>query len=180
MPNKGQLLIAEMALTGDFSFSRSVVFLTEHNLDGTVGFILNKKLDLLLSDILPEIQIDFPLYKGGPVDQDNLYYIHTIPELLPGSIRITDDIYWGGDFEVLYEELKKGKIPPHKIKFFLGYSGWMPYQLETEINGNSWIVRETPANVFSDKEAAIWKEEMEKLGGDYLIWANSPENPYDN
>ena len=64
MPNKGQLLIAEMALTGDFSFSRSVIFLTENNSEGTVGFILNKKTDLQLSDLLPDIQNDFPIYNG--------------------------------------------------------------------------------------------------------------------
>jgi len=177
MPNKGQLLIAEMALTGDFSFSRSVIFLTEHNLEGTVGFILNKKLNLQLSDLLPDIKDDFPVFKGGPVDQDNLYYIHKVPDLLPGSIPITKEIYWGGDFELLYEGLKNGTIPLDKIKFFLGYSGWMPYQLESEIDGNSWIVGENEFDIFKKEFSSIWQDELKKMGGDYLIWANSPENP---
>ncbi len=177
MPHKGQLLIAELALTGDYSFGRSVIYLTEHNSEGSVGFILNKEIDLKLSDLLPDIQKDFPIYKGGPVDQDNLYYIHKMPEILPGSIAITNDIYWGGDFDLLYEKLKKGEISSDEIKFFLGYSGWMPYQLENEIDQKSWIIRDSQFNIFQKRDASIWKEEIKKMGGEYLIWANSPENP---
>lgn len=177
MPNKGQLLIAEMTLTGDFSFSRSVIFLTENNEEGTVGFILNKKTDLKLSDLLPGIQNDFPVYNGGPVDKDHLYYIHKLPDLLPESVPIAEGVYWSGNFDILYEALKKGEIPSDKIKFFLGYSGWVPFQLESEIDGNSWIVSEKQFDIFVEKDASIWKKEIKKLGGDYLIWANSPENP---
>lgn len=177
MPDKGQLLIAELALTGDHSFGRSVIFLTEHNVEGSVGFILNKQIDLKLSELLPDINKDFPIYKGGPVEQDNLYYIHKIPEIIPGSIAVSDGIFWGGDFDILYEELKKGNISADKIKFFLGYSGWMPYQLEDEIDQKSWIIKDNKFNIFQERDASIWKEEIKKLGGDYLIWANSPENP---
>ena len=177
MPEKGQFLIAELALTGDFSFGRSVIYLTEHNLEGSVGFILNKKIDLQLSELLPDINQDFPLYKGGPVDQDNLYYIHKIPEVIPDSIAISDGIFWGGDFDTLYEKLRKGEISSDKIKFFLGYSGWMPHQLEDEIDQKSWIIKDSKSNIFQKREESIWKEEIKKLGGEYLIWANSPENP---
>lgn len=176
-PHKGQILIAEMALTGDFSFSRSVILLTEHNQDGSVGFILNKKIDLTLSDLFAGIKDTFPIYKGGPVDADNLYYIHRSPELIPDSVEIVEGIFWGGHFESLYEELKKGAISPDDIRFFLGYSGWALGQLEYEIEANSWIVCEKHFDIFSKDVSSIWKEELEKLGGDYLIWANSPENP---
>lgn len=174
---KGSLLIAELALTGDASFSRSVVFLAEHNTKGSVGFILNKTITHTLSDLLPEIKNDFLIYKGGPVEQDNLYYLHTIPNQLPGSIEIAKGIYWGGDFEDLYRQLKMGSIAPKDIKFFLGYSGWMPEQLALEIKASSWIISNETCNILTIHNAKEWKEQMKNQGGEHLIWANSPENP---
>lgn len=176
-PKKGQLLVAELALTGDSSFSRAIIYLTENNEEGSVGFILNKPTSYKLSDLLPEIKFDFNLYKGGPVDMDNLYYIHKIPDLLPGCVEVDKDIFWGGDFETLYDLLKKGSLSPKQIKFFLGYSGWMPRQLKDELSSNSWIISDNDHDIFHENDASIWKEKLKKLGGEYLIWANSPENP---
>ena len=82
-PKKGKLLIAEPSLTGDVSFNRSVVLLAEHNQEGSVGFILNKPLNYSINDLVEEIQVPFPVYNGGPVEQDNLYFIHKVPELIP-------------------------------------------------------------------------------------------------
>ena len=96
---------------------------------------------------------------------------------MPGSVPIAEGVYWSGNFESLYAALKKGEIPSDKIKFFLGYSGWVPYQLESEIDENSWIVSEKQFDIFNEKDSSIWQKEIKKLGGDYLIWANSPENP---
>lgn len=177
MIKTGQLLIAETALTGDFSFSRSIILITEHSEDGSMGFIINKKTDLKLSDILPDVQGDFPLFKGGPVDQDNLYYIHKIPDIIPGGVQIKENMFWGGNFEELYSLLKKDQIRPEDIKFFLGYSGWMPDQLISEIESESWIITDNHFDIFADNDSSVWKKELERLGGNYLIWANSPENP---
>lgn len=174
---KGDLLVAELALTGDLSFSRSLVYMVEHNDEGSVGFILNKLTDFKLADLLPEISGDYKVYKGGPVDQDNLYYVHKIPDLLPGCIHIKEDIYWGGDFNLLMEGLINESIPADKIKFFLGYSGWAPEQLNDEIESESWIIYKNHLNIFDIKDASMWREKLIELGGDYLIWANSPENP---
>lgn len=176
-PKKGCILVAELALTGDLSFSRAIVYLAEHNQEGSVGFVLNKTLDIKLSKLFPEIKNDFLLYRGGPVDQDNLYYIHKIPDRFPGSIKIDKDIYWGGDFQILQEELRKGSLSPDQIKFFLGYSGWMPHQLENEIGANSWIITTNDYNVLHANSTSVWKEKLKDLGGNYLIWANSPDNP---
>ncbi|MBT8322106.1 MAG: YqgE/AlgH family protein, partial [Eudoraea sp.] len=83
-PKKGKLLIAEPALTGDVSFNRSVVLLAEHNEEGSVGFILNKPLDFDISDLVEEIHVSFRVFNGGPVEQDNLYFIHKVPHLING------------------------------------------------------------------------------------------------
>lgn len=177
---KGCLLIAELGLTGDASFSRAIIYLAEHNEEGSLGFVLNKKADVQLSDVLPEIEQDYDLFIGGPVERDNLYYIHELPKLIPDSVQITDNIYWGGDFQKLYDKLRQGEIPPEKIKFFLGYSGWVPNQLESEVKTEAWIVCENEIDIFHKDVSTMWKEKLKELGGEYLIWANSPENPLDN
>ena len=87
-PEKGVLLVAEPSIIGDVSFNRSVVLLAEYNESGSVGFILNKPLEYELKDFIPEIKSSFKVYNGGPVEQDNLYFIHQIPELIPNSIEI--------------------------------------------------------------------------------------------
>lgn len=175
---KGSLLVAELALTGDLSFSRSLIYMTEHNNEtGSVGFIINKSTDLMINDLLPEVEGDFKIYKGGPVDEDNLYYLHKLPEILTDSIEIADGIYWGGNFNLLMQELKKGTIPSDKIKFFLGYSGWAPEQLDEEIRADSWIILDNKVDVFMENDASKWKDKLLELGGEYVIWANSPENP---
>ena len=179
---KGQLLISEPSILGDLSFNRSVILLADHDKEGSVGFIINKPLKYTINDLLPEVNANFKIYNGGPVEQDNLYFIHNIPDLIPNSIEISNGIYWGGDFESTKELINNGTINKGNIRFFLGYTGWSENQLETEMNANSWIVT---ANNYKNKiigksTTNFWKEQIMELGGDYLIWSNAPENPYLN
>ncbi len=97
---KGMLLVAEPSIIGDMSFHRSVILLAEHSTSGSVGFILNKPLAYTLNDLIPEINAFHTIYNGGPVEQDNLYFMHTIPELIPESIEISNGIYWGGTLKL--------------------------------------------------------------------------------
>jgi putative transcriptional regulator len=176
---KGLLLLAEPSIIGDLSFNRSVILLADHTSEGSVGFILNKPLKYTINDLIPEISSDFKVYNGGPVEQDNLYFIHNIPELIPNSIEISNGIFWGGDFESTKDLINTGIIKKKNIRFFLGYTGWDAEQLENEMQANSWILTK---NVYENKilgkaSAHFWKEKIVELGGDYLIWSNAPENP---
>lgn len=176
---KGQLLIAEPSIIGDLSFNRSVILLADHNEEGSVGFILNKPLKYTIKDLLPEIDASFKIYNGGPVEQDNLYFIHNVPHLIPNSIEISNGIFWGGDFELTKDLINKGMLKKKNIRFFLGYTGWDSEQLETEMQSNSWIMTK---NVYENRilgKASVhfWKEKIIELGGEYLIWSNAPENP---
>ena len=172
-------MIAEPSIIGDISFNRSIILLADHNSDGSIGFILNKPLEYSLSDLIPDTNSDFKVYNGGPVEQDNLYFIHQVPDLIPDSIEISLGIFWGGNFEVVLELLKHNKLTESDIRFFLGYSGWDSQQLEVELSSNSWIVTE---NIYKEQLIeksceTFWKEKMLELGGNYLIWSNAPENP---
>ncbi len=178
-PKKGKLLVAEPSLTGDVSFNRSVVLLAEHNQEGSVGFILNKPLDYNICDLVTEIKIPFQVFNGGPVEQDNLYFIHKVPHLIENSVEISDGIFWGGDFETTVELINKEIITEQDIRFFLGYSGWGSQQLDQELSSRSWVVvqNEYESGILEKSSIAFWKEKMVELGGDYLLWSNAPENP---
>lgn len=176
---KGVLLLAEPSIIGDLSFNRSVILLADHTAEGSVGFILNKPLKYTIRDLIPEIESDFKIYNGGPVEQDNLYFIHNIPDLIPNSIEISNGIFWGGDFDFTKDLINTGAIKKKNIRFFLGYTGWDAEQLENEMQANSWILTK---NVYENKilgksSTHFWKEKIVELGGDYLIWSNAPENP---
>ena len=178
-PKKGNLLIAEPSIIGDMAFNRSIVLLADHNLDGSIGFILNKPLEYTIQDLIPNIEANFKVYNGGPVEQDNLYFIHKVPELIPGSIEISLGIFWGGDFNKVAELIAANKLNEKHIRFFLGYSGWEANQLEEELKSNSWVVTENvykKAIIEKDCEA-FWREKMLEFGGEYSIWSNAPENP---
>ncbi|MBT8244699.1 MAG: YqgE/AlgH family protein [Winogradskyella sp.] len=178
-PEKGSLLIAEPSIIGDISFNRAVVLLADHNDLGSVGFILNKKLDFNLCDLIEGTNSEFPIYNGGPVEQDNLYFIHKSPNLIPDSIEIAQGIFWGGNFSVVLELINSKKISSEDIKFFLGYSGWEEKQLDDELDSNAWVVSKNTYNnnIISKCCSEFWKEKMLEMGGEYCIWSNAPENP---
>lgn len=178
----GKLLYAEPTLNNDINFNRSVVLLVEENKLGTVGFILNKKTMYSTLDLVPELNQNFIIYNGGPVEKDNLYFIHNIPELINNSIKITDTLYWGGDFSSVVRLINEKKIDKSQIKFFLGYSGWNSNQLNEEIEEKAWIIDNANEieNLALNTKKNIWKSKLISLGGEYLIWSNSPENPQHN
>ena len=178
-PKKGNLLIAEPTIIGDSSFNRSIILLADHSSEGSIGFILNKPLDYTINDLVPEVEATFKVYNGGPVEQDNLYFIHKIPDLIPNSIEISLGIYWGGDFNKVAELIAKQIINENDIKFFLGYSGWDADQLENELKTNSWLVTENiyKNQIIEKNYESFWKEKMLEFGDSYSIWSNAPENP---
>jgi len=130
---KGNLLVAEPSTLTDVSFNRAIIFLTEHNEEGSVGFILNKPSEFLLKDLVLEMDSDFRVYIGGPVENENLYFIHSLPHLIPDSIEVAEGIYWGGNYDAVKTFIEQGLIKKNEIRFFLGYSGWSVEQLEQEI-----------------------------------------------
>ncbi|MDO5968230.1 YqgE/AlgH family protein [Flavivirga aquimarina] len=179
-PKKGDLLIAEPAIIGDVSFNRSIVLIADHSSkDGAIGFILNKPLEYTINELVPEVEATYKVYNGGPVEQDNLYFIHKIPKLIPESIEISLGIFWGGDFNKVVELITNGDISEKDIRFFLGYSGWEANQLEEELKANSWVVTKNiyKNDIIEKDYKSFWKEKMLEFGGEYSIWSNAPENP---
>ena len=176
-PKKGNLLIAEPSILNDNSFNRTIVLLTELAESNVVGFILNRPLEFTIQDLLPEINSQFKIYEGGPVEQDSLYFVHRVPDLIPDSIAVSNGIYWGGNFSSLKKLLQNNILDANEIRFFLGYSGWGEQQLLEEIETDSWFVTENDfQNIFSVDNETLWKNKLLQKGGEYKLWANAPSD----
>lgn len=175
---KGSILIAEPFLK-DPNFSRKVVIICENQTEGALGFILNQKLEYSLPQLLPDVEgHEFPVFYGGPVQVDTLHFIHNYSDLIPDATPVCDGIHWGGNIESTLALIRNGEINPDRIRFFLGYSGWGPEQLENEMKEHSWIVSTATADlVFKSPSDMIWKEALRALGGDYEMMINFPVDP---
>jgi putative transcriptional regulator len=174
----GKILVSEPFLLDSY-FKRSVILLGEHGEEGTVGFILNKPTDLKLNDALEDFPaFDVPLYFGGPVQTDTIHFLHTVGEKLEGSKRILNGLYWGGDLEELKLMIETNQIDINEIRFFAGYSGWEPNQLEDELKGNTWLVSAGQKDfAFSTHPEELWGQALRKMGSSYAVLANFPEDP---
>jgi len=175
---KGRILVSEPFLS-DTYFRRSVVLLTEHSEEGSVGFVLNKPVELTVSSILKDFpEIDASVSIGGPVNTNTVHYIHTLGNLIPNSVRVMKNLYWGGDFDTIKDLITKGKIKKDSIRFFLGYAGWSPNQLANELSENAWVVTELDTGtIMKSSDLNLWQDTLKNLGDKYRIWVNFPENP---
>jgi len=177
-PSKGRLLISEPFM-GDYYFGRSVILLAEHNEEGSFGVILNKPVSAKFNEVLKDFpDFDAPMYLGGPVETDSLFYIHTLGEQLEGATEILDGLYWGGDIEVLKELILLKKIDSKDVRFFIGYSGWGAEQLNTELKRNSWVItRSSKKRVLSTDPMMMWEKFLSKMGDNYKYWNKFPIDP---
>ncbi len=151
----------------DDTFGRSVIFVCEHDQDGAMGIIVNKPLNVHLGGILEHLEIDVineeiaktPVFMGGPVGQEHGFVIHTPYRDDEGA----DDLVISASRETLID-IAEGDGPEHYL-ITLGYSGWGPGQLETEINRNDWLVVPYDKSIIFDTSIdQRWKKATELLG----------------
>lgn len=174
----GILLIADPFLK-DPNFTRTVILLCEHQESGSLGFVINKKLEYTLDDLIPEAAgLKLPIFFGGPVQVDTLHFLHLYPDLIPGSRKLGDGVSWGGDFELTLTMLRNGQINPERIRFYIGYSGWGVGQLDDELKGKSWLTTTARRRVvFHNPLEETWKEAVKLMGKDYEMLTNFPLDP---
>ena len=183
-PQPGRLLISEPLLR-DTYLQRSVVLLVEHSGDtGSMGFILNKKTELTINMLFPELEHlpETPIYLGGPVASNRLFFVHSLGNaVIPNSFPINDHLYFDGDFDALRDYMLSEHNFADKVKFFIGYSGWGKGQLKDEIKANSWAVGHSDdQRVFEDAGEAFWKYTVVNLGEQYKPWIQFPKDPFLN
>lgn len=176
-PKQGIILISEPSLK-DFYFRQAVVLLAEHNEEGTFGVIVNKPIEVRLDEVITGFSgFEYQVYLGGPVKTDSIFFIHTLP-FIGNSLRIMDGLFWGGDLETVRDLMESGELREDQIRFFLGYSGWHPKQLDREISEKSWVLSQASVTeVINNHPEALWSNYLKNMGNDYAIWANFPDDP---
>lgn len=177
-PCKGCVLIAEPFLRDHF-FGRSVVYVVEHEVGGgTMGLVLNKPLPVMLGDIMSDCYSpeEIPVYRGGPLAMDTLFYLHNLPDV-PGSLPVDDGIYLNGDFESVRRYIVQGNPVRSHLRFFLGYAGWEDGQLAEECEADTWLVRRNGRPCLGDDTDRQWENAMSSLGDKYRVWATFTQMP---
>ena len=180
-PTPGKILISEPFLL-DYYFKRSVVILCDHSDEGSFGVIMNKPLSVKLNEVVKDFP-DFaaPIYLGGPVQNDSLFFLHTIGDKIEGSVEVINGLFWGGDLEQIKELISLNMISPEQIRFYIGYSGWTSNQLDEELERNSWVVSiESSDYLLNTDSNLMWAKSLQKLGGSYAFWPNFPNDPGQN
>ena len=174
----GILLIADPFLK-DPNFMRTVVFLCEHQEEGSFGFVLNRSYDYTLNELVSGLDdLKIPVFYGGPVQIDTIHFLHQYPDLIHGGYEITDGIFWGGDFETAINLIRNNQIDLQRIRFYIGYSGWGSGQLRDELKEKSWLTVQANRKIIFHKETdEIWKDSLRLLGGDYEMMINFPIDP---
>lgn len=180
-PAPGRLLVSEPFLSDPY-FRRTVVLLCAHDAQGSFGLILNRPVDLDVSDLLEGIpRIGAPVGIGGPVESGEMFYLHTLGKLIDGSSEVIPGIHLGGDFEQLRTLLERDVRVAREVRFFIGYSGWQEDQLAKEIEQHAWLVSEAERGLVLDhKRSDLWHHALRRMGKAYAPLANFPEDPTHN
>jgi len=177
-PGPGKILISEPFMF-DYYFKRSVILLAEHNEDGSFGVIINKPMSVDFNEVIK----DFPdfsskVYLGGPVKTDSLFFIHTMGDLIEDSLPIVEGLYWGGDLNQVKEMMLLNQVDESKLRFYIGYAGWSPKQLDQELKRDSWVVSTiNSVQIMESDPESLWKDTLLKLGGEYKMWTKYPTEP---
>jgi putative transcriptional regulator len=178
-PEKGKILISEPFLL-DPNFKRTIILLTEHGEEGSLGFVLNKPTCHYIHNLVEDFpEFNSKIFYGGPVQTNMLQFIYRSDyPFIENSIEILPGLYWGGSFDILKAMIQAGSVVADDFRFFLGYSGWGEEQLADELTINSWIVADsTIENIFSDEPDNLWRDTLKGMGKKFAILASFPENP---
>jgi putative transcriptional regulator len=182
----GQLLIA-MPVMGDPRFERSVIYLCAHSSEGAMGIIVNRPAgsidfpDLLVQlDIikkadqikLPETAETLKVLKGGPVETGRGFVLHSSDFFIENAtLKIDEGVCLTATVDIL-KAIAVGAGPKHAI-LALGYAGWAPGQLETEIQDNGWLHCDAdPELIFGDAVEEKYQRALRKIGIDPGMLSN--------
>jgi len=178
LPSKGRLLLSE-PLMNDYYFGRSVIIIGDHDNEGTFGAVINKPIKDKFNDVVKDFpKFDGGLFIGGPVEPNNLFFVHKIGDIVDGAISIGSGLYWGGDIEIVKDMIEYGSATSEDVRFLVGYSGWSPNQLQSELKRNSWVVSpEQEIDILKIEPKQLWERLLTPLGDKYKHWSSFPTDP---
>mmetsp|Transcript_44413 Transcript_44413/g.109031 ORF Transcript_44413/g.109031 Transcript_44413/m.109031 type:complete len:302 (-) Transcript_44413:245-1150(-) len=177
---RGCLLVASPSSFNDAQsyFAETVIFLVEHNESGTIGVVLNRPISYALKELglsgqaANEIVEAFPdsaMYSGGPVAPEAVMVMHN-ESSFDDAIDIIPGVRVGG-IESAIRRVKDDKVDPQKLRFFCGYSGWYPGQLQGEVDRGLWFVAASSPDIATDQciklAVPLWRQVLTLMGGKY-------------
>ncbi len=181
----GTILVAHPQLTQS-CFNHAVIVLLDYGRNsGAMGCVLNYSTKFGLDDILESVRNEgVPVYGGGPVGLDRLFFLHTLGEdILPGANMVVPGLWVGGDFDAVADYVNAGYMTEGELRFFLGYSGWEAGQLEDEIDEGTWATLRMPddlSDLLRGDGDAVWHNAVRALGKEYRDWQLYPRNIHSN
>ena len=184
-PAPGAFLVSEPFLREEY-FNHSVIALVEYEPGGeAMGVVLNNESEYTLQELIEgvETQEPIPVYCGGPVGNDRLFFIHTLGDVIPETHPLGNGLWVGGNFDAILSIVNDGYKLDGSIRFFLGYSGWSNGQLEDELSRNVWAVAprlEEASEMLSGDGDAYWHRAVRSLGPSFRGWLYHPRNPMVN
>lgn len=175
-PKAGKILISE-PLMNDFHFGRSVILLVDHEeSEGSFGIIINKPLNMMVNHAVEDFaDFEAPVYLGGSVCDNQLFFIHTLGSIIPDACPIIDGLYWGGDLDTLKTLISTGIANEDNTRFYLGYAGWDAGQLVEELVRNSWLISDiTVEQYLQTPPEHMWQIFVNQMGSRYEMWHRFP------
>lgn len=179
----GSILVAEPFLREGY-FNHAVISLVDYSREeGAMGVVMNNPLSgTSLQDVMSSVKRNdpIPVYCGGPVASDRIYFLHALSHLFPDDIEISEGLYVGRDFATIIDYVNSGYPLDGRLRFFIGYSGWEPKQLEKECMENVWAVNQpvlSAEEALTGDEDAYWHKTVRRLGEEYRQWLLHPKNP---
>lgn len=175
---RGTFLIATPEIDAGFFF-RGVVLVCEHSANGSFGLLINKNLELELPEEIINInQLANPhisLRASGPVQTNQMMLLHDSDQVQQQTLKITNDVYLGGDLQFLQESLIN-QGGPH-IHLCFGYAGWGTGQLEREFLDGHWFLHPaTNQHIFHIDPSKLWQTLLREMGGKYATLSMIPED----
>jgi len=174
---RAQLLVASPQLV-DPNFARTVVLITEHNEEGSMGIVLNRPATTTVTEAAPELeQLVLPgddVFVGGPVQPSSVIVLAEWDNPDDVAVPVFDGIGFVGadaDPDELARTIDRARV-------FAGFAGWGAGQLEAELERDDWILEPAlPDDVFSEVPEQLWSDVLERKGGEYALVARMPLDP---
>lgn len=178
----GDLLVAQPFLSESW-FNRAVISLIDYSeSEGTTGAVLNLPLKSTLPELLEGVSDERPVtvYCGGPLSQDRLFFVHTLGDgIIPDAREYAAGLWIGGDFDAVIDYVNQGYPVEGFLRFFVGYSGWSPGQLEDELEADTWAVQHDMSEtgkLLAGSGDRYWHRIVRSLGPFYRPWLMIPQD----
>jgi len=174
------MMLVAMPTLLDPNFRQTVVLLCEHGDGGAMGLVVNRPTTVSLSKIYPEAGRLYgreeAVYVGGPVQTDALMILYQ-GDPAPTAHPVLEDSHLTGDLQLL-ETLDRFLSPERRIRFYQGYAGWAPGQLEMELSAGGWkLIPGDASIVFQSDPLRIWPKMIQTLGEEWHAYAEMPPDP---